>query len=344
MNEKNPQTEEIVVEAALTVSKTELQLADYKPRDMQLVKKKCLKEAELFGLYDLDKAVYSLSRRGRDGQTTAITGASIGLAMMIFRNFGNLKAGGDEIARTPEGVIFRGAVIDMETNTYFTRQLFQPIPQHYKPDMQANLWGAGQSKAIRNAILAVVPSWLVQDCINTAKEAAVKNIKDNPAYRQKIQKRLLALGASEWQIAKRWGAEADWTKETLVEIVSVGAALRDGETTIETEFEKDPSIAPSVNLASAATTPVAPPPSDKPSVADVAAKIMSLKKDMFEAKDFKTADAQRAAKAILQFAPAMTSAELAGFDADTLNEMIRAALTPALNPEAASELFGGSHE
>lgn len=148
-------------------------------RDLDTVKRRVVMEATLAG----ESMYYSWSVKNSDGTKGAIEGPSINLAMTIARNFGNCVAGCvEEVEDTPNAWIFTGSFIDLETGFNFVRKFRQSKGSrvHMKTDDERKddiRFQIGQSKAIRNAVIACVPSAIVEQAIAAAKSGVLKKIE-----------------------------------------------------------------------------------------------------------------------------------------------------------------------
>lgn len=115
---------------------------------------------------------FTLPKRGADGQP--ISGVSIHGAKMLASAWGNLRVGGRVVSEDDRFVTAQGICHDLESNVLFTSEVRVPIVdrngRRYGEDMVKNAAGAAVSKAIRNAILSVIPPAFVE----VIEEEAVK--------------------------------------------------------------------------------------------------------------------------------------------------------------------------
>jgi hypothetical protein len=163
--------------------KSRIDLARRQPRDLKVALKRCVDEAELSG--DLFYYNWSVKTKRADGsqKLEVIEGPSYPLAKSALRNFGNCDAGMLPVQETQNAWIFTGRFIDLETNSSITRQFRQDkkhivygkIDEARKEDIRFQI---GQSKCLRNVILAGIPEALTEKMMTVAKTALRNKIDD----------------------------------------------------------------------------------------------------------------------------------------------------------------------
>jgi hypothetical protein len=150
------------------------------PRDERKVLAGALLELEIAPDF-ARKAWYSIPYKNRTGGTEMVEGPSIKAAMALARRWGNSANGARIIEESQDEYIGEGVFIDYETNTRTLRA--QRISKYYvdRNTKQKTLLNdqrltmavsAGLSKAVRNAVLATLPVYLVEAYIAKAKEVA----------------------------------------------------------------------------------------------------------------------------------------------------------------------------
>src|SRR5512138_3208435 len=156
------------------------------PRTLSKVKAGVLEEAALMG----DSWLYSWTTKNKDGSKGVVEGEGIAAARVLYRNWGNCSCPTRVASETPTHWIFEAVFVDLEAGMSFPKLYRQRKPsgsmgrmgQDRAEDMA---FGMGQSKAQRNAILAGMPEWLLEQAREYAKEAAEKAIRDLPGAIEK---------------------------------------------------------------------------------------------------------------------------------------------------------------
>lgn len=239
-----------------------------RPRDLNAVKRRVLAEATLAG----ETMFYSWAVRNKDGTQGTVEGASIKLAMTIARNYGNCAAGCmEEVEDTGDAYIFTGTFIDLETGFSFVRKYRQSKSSvvHMKTDEERKAdvrFQIGQSKAIRNAVIACAPEAIVIQAIAAAKKGVLdqimKAIQSNgiAAVQDRAIAALVKLGASEESILARHGIvdRKALTPEHLVTMHGDIRTIQDGEeraTSLYPPVDIDPNAA-SAKIKDAIKKPV----------------------------------------------------------------------------------------
>lgn len=246
-----------------------------RPRDLNLVKRKVCQEAELAG----ESMYYSWSVKNQDGSKSSIEGPSIKLAMTIARNFGNCVAGCvEEVEDTPSAWIFTGSFIDLETGFNFVRKFRQSKGSkvHMKTDDERKddiRFQIGQSKAIRNAVIASVPDAIIEQAITAAKSGVTRKIEDAikvnklPAVQDAAIAALKKLGVDEEAILSRHSI-ADRKALTVEHLVLMHGDIR----TIQDGVERADALYPPVKEEESSQTKSVKESVKKPEVAKKAKK------------------------------------------------------------------------
>jgi len=231
-----------------------------KPRNLQVVIKKCEEEASIAG----DDFYYSW-KQGKE----IIEGVTIGGALAIARNWGN-SAVDVKIEETPTSFIFHGAFIDLETGFNLVRPFRQNKISPKKKIIDKStgetimvdtytgergmdvIFQTGASKAMRNAILNAVPKWLSSKVLAKAKENIFAKIEKMGIEKAiaLVTKKLTALGIPIETVEKDYGLQKGWD---LTKLVQLSGAIR----SIEEGYESAESIFPALNKTHQAQPPVA---------------------------------------------------------------------------------------
>jgi hypothetical protein len=163
------------------------------PRVIAKVKRNLLEEARLMG----GDAFYGW----RAGKET-IEGPSIDLAVAAARCWGNCATDMLPVQDLPDSWIFTASFIDLETGYTRTRQFRQSkdsvihgkLDEERKDDIRFQI---GQSKAERNVILKALPSWLINQAVEAAKEgvrAELENLVKTKGHGMIADRLISALG------------------------------------------------------------------------------------------------------------------------------------------------------
>lgn len=226
-----------------------MQVAVTRPRDEAKVLAGCLKELELVP-EEAASAFYSIPYRERqsDGSVKIVnvTGPSIDAAMALARRWGNATAGGRILSQDSEGYDVEGVFIDLETNFRIARPF--RVSKWYKPkgrgraaellsvDRQLTALQAGVSKAIRNAIVAGLPAYLVNAYDKKARTIAGGK-QDAPAERKTVDAVVKAF--DKWGVTQSQ-LEAyvedipveKWTGTEVATLRGLWNAIHDKQTTV----------------------------------------------------------------------------------------------------------------
>ena len=148
------------------------------PRSIESVTKNVLYESRLAG----SSFFYRWEvKNKRTGRKSIVQGASIDLAMCIARNYGNCVVD-VEASETDTHYMIKGIFVDLETGftvpRLYRQRKSQDIGSGYGDDRAEDIvFQIAQSKAQRNAILKAMPTWLVDKCVEAARDAEVSQIK-----------------------------------------------------------------------------------------------------------------------------------------------------------------------
>lgn len=178
------------------------------------------------------KFQYVLPKKDRDGNK--ITGVSIHGAKMMASAWGNLRIGGRVVSEDDRFVTAQGVCQDLETNVTFCEEVKVPIRdakgRRYSEDMIKNACGSAISKAVRNAILAVIPPAFVQIIADEATKVARGDSKSLPDRIHKAVKYFGARGISERRVYDALGISGvgDATLDHVASLQGFKTALEEG--------------------------------------------------------------------------------------------------------------------
>ena len=151
------------------------------PRQLTQVQDRCFQELAIVPELAA-RSYYSIPYNKGSDKETLVEGPSIKAAMTLCRNWGNCMNQGRIGDEDKSNVITQGIFIDFETGMPTIREI--KVSKFYKPrgqqgvvprnaDALYNAVQAGVSKAIRNAILASMPDFLVWGYFQRAKELVI---------------------------------------------------------------------------------------------------------------------------------------------------------------------------
>ena len=205
-----------------------------RPRNLELVERRCLMEASIAG----EEFYYSWKQGGK-----IIEGLSVGAAMAIARNMGN-NAIDVRVEETPGAYMFYGAYIDLETGFNLCRALRQRKGQNLGEKMKKDgrdedvTFQIGQSKALRNVVLNAVPNWLAKKVITKAKENVVAKIEKMGPENARVMviNKAKALQIPVERIESIYGLSKGWDIEKLVMLSTSLRSIEDGFESVDSLF------------------------------------------------------------------------------------------------------------
>ena len=192
-------------------------------------------------------AFYSLPFNGGN-----VEGLTIGAAQALLGEWGAVKMGVEEVRRVGRTVTLRAEVIDLAklvlTTNDFTFTISPPPKKFADSPDQIARWEAMQinaagSKAVRNAILDVLPKWYATCCFRAAKRAAAQKNPEKPErpladrISDAVKHFATKLDVHQLELEGALKRERkDWTEEDLDQLRSIKAAIERGEETVEGLF------------------------------------------------------------------------------------------------------------
>lgn len=215
-------------------------MAVQQPRELPRVEHSSIQESEMIGADG-----YYAWGAGKN----RIEGPSKDLAMTLVRCWGNCAIDLGEVQDLPDSWIFTATFVDLETGFTLARQFRQSkswtihgrMDSARKEDIRFQI---GQSKAVRNVVLNVLPKWLVRRALDACKggvrekiEAAI-NKHGFDVVIKKTMDRLQSVGCDEPRVLAAMGRKAlpALTIEDLVIIRGNISALESGADTIDAVF------------------------------------------------------------------------------------------------------------
>jgi hypothetical protein len=236
-----PQTGTEMIQSGKTIQRVQTgyttAVAVQKPRSLTEFQNRVLEEAAIAGA----DFYYSWEVKTKGGGKAVVEGGAIGLAMCMHRNFMNCAIDG-KVEETPTHYIFTAVFVDLETGSTITRLFRQRKAQNignYDVDRKEDIaFQIGQSKAIRNVILAAMPSWMTKKAIEAAKEAEIAGIQNIADARSKAVKYFLdEFSISKDRVEKVIGKSADdWSAADLAGLKGTITAIKEGRVKPEEAF------------------------------------------------------------------------------------------------------------
>jgi hypothetical protein len=235
--------------AAITKVENETlaQIAVTRPRSIKAALKKALDELEVDPAF-AEKQYYRIPYKDRQrNETTWVEGLSIKAAMALARCFGNVTASARVVEENDHAVIVEGVCIDLESGFRVSKPA--AISKYYRAkktgkmvkwaeDRFPQVLAAGASKAIRNAILNVLPEPMQRRYWNRAKELAADQAAGPKGKKIDYEKTIPAvLSAFQPYKVERSHLEAHLghsldsaTRQEFADLKAILNALEAGET------------------------------------------------------------------------------------------------------------------
>lgn len=239
----NPQTALLREGAAIVrlENNTQMQIAVQRPRNEAKILSDALKELDLYPSL-ADEVMYR-KPVGKDetGKMKYAEGLSIRAAESLANRWTNSAYACDIVGEDAESVTLAAVFMDYENNT--RRVIQKKVSRYYKakngekkqhpPDRFMDVViPANQSKILREVINRSLPAGLKQEYEDKARKILGSEDKNKRAT--KLVAAFIRLGVSKSQLEEFAGKKVDtMTPEEITELISVGNAIRDGETTIE---------------------------------------------------------------------------------------------------------------
>ncbi|MBP9790841.1 MAG: hypothetical protein KBD57_09895 [Bacteroidia bacterium] len=185
---------------------------------------------------------YSVPRGGKP-----ITGPSVHLAKILAQNWGNLRIEAKVIGIDAKHTTSQAVAFDLENNLAIKVEVKRSIMTksgRMTDDMITVTGNAGNSIALRNAVLSVIPKAIVDKVYNEAKHRITGDVSDKTkliARRKQVVdglKDTYVLTEAEIFGAVGKAALDHITADDLVVLIGIGTAIKDGDTDVETAFRK----------------------------------------------------------------------------------------------------------
>lgn len=191
------------------------------------------------------KAFYSFPRGGQ-----TVEGPTIRFAEELARCWGNIDYGIKELSQDYGKSEMQAYAWDLETNAQSVQNFTNPHQREQGKKMvnltsQRDIYENNANMAtrrLRSRILAILPSWFVEDAIEECKKTLAGR-NDTPLI-DRVKKMVVAfakIGVTQEQIEKRLKKKIDtMNDDDFVEYTGIYNAIKQGESKIAEWFESDP--------------------------------------------------------------------------------------------------------
>ena len=191
------------------------------------------------------KAFYSFPRGGQ-----TVEGPTIRFAEELARCWGNIDYGIKELSQDDGKSEMQAYAWDLETNAQSVQNFTNPHQREQGKKMvklttQRDIYENNANMAtrrLRSRILAILPSWFVEDAIEECKKTLAGR-NDTPLI-DRVKKMVVAfakIGVTQEQIEKRLKKKIDTMNAyDFVEYTGIYNAIKQGESKIAEWFESDP--------------------------------------------------------------------------------------------------------
>lgn len=199
---------------------------------------------------------YALPRGGKK-----ISGPSINLAKILAQNWGNLRMQARVIDIDRTHVTSQATCFDLQKNIAIQVEVKRSIMQNetvwrdgksirtgkmirMNDDMITVTGNATNSIALRNAIFAVIPRQITDKVYNAANAVIVGDVSDEQklgAKRKQVFDKLMGqFNVTEAEILGAIGkASINYIDaEDIADLIGIGTAIREGDTTVDEAFRK----------------------------------------------------------------------------------------------------------
>lgn len=191
-----------------------------------------------------EKAFYSFPRGGQ-----TVEGPTIRFAEELARCWGNIDYGIKELSQDNGKSEMQAYAWDLETNAQSVQNFTNPHQREQGKKMvtltsQRDIYENNANMAtrrLRSRILAILPSWFVEDCIEECKKTVAGNNELPLVDRvKKMVVQFAKFGVTQEQIEKRLKKKVDtMTSDDFVEYVGIYNAIKNKESKISEWFEAE---------------------------------------------------------------------------------------------------------
>ena len=243
MDKINQGTVAIEASRAIAEAQGKLVIAKRSPRDEVEAYAKAMEACQRPTM--AAKAFYSFPRGGQ-----TVEGPTIRFAEELARCWGNIDYGIKELSQDDGKSEMQAYAWDLETNAQSVQNFTNPHQREQGKKMvkltsQRDIYENNANMAtrrLRSRILAILPSWFVEDAIEECKKTLAGR-NDTPLI-DRVKKMVVAfakIGVTQEQIEKRLKKKIDtMNADDFVEYTGIYNAIKQGESKIAEWFESDP--------------------------------------------------------------------------------------------------------
>ena len=240
----------IAIEASRAIAEAQgkLVIAKRFPRDEVQAYAKAIEACQRPSM--AEKAFYSFPRGGQ-----TVEGPTIRFAEELARCWGNIDYGIKELSQDNGKSEMQAYAWDLETNAQSIQNFTNPHTRE-KTDKktksvtmevlrsQRDIYESNANMAtrrLRSRILAILPSWFVEDCVEECKKTVAGNNELPLVDRVKKMVVMFAkFGVTQEQIEKRLKRKVDtMTADDFVEYIGIYNAIKNKESKISEWFESE---------------------------------------------------------------------------------------------------------
>ena len=234
----------IAIEASRAIAEAQgkLVIAKRFPRDEVQAYAKAIEACQRPSM--AEKAFYSFPRGGQ-----TVEGPTIRFAEELARCWGNIDYGIKELSQDNGKSEMQAYAWDLETNAQSVQNFTNPHQREQGKKMvtltsQRDIYENNANMAtrrLRSRILAILPSWFVEDCVEECKKTVAGNNELPLVDRVKKMVVMFAkFGVSQEQIEKRLKRKVDtMTADDFVEYIGIYNAIKNKESKISEWFESE---------------------------------------------------------------------------------------------------------
>jgi hypothetical protein len=184
---------------------------------------------------------YSVPRGGK-----TITGPSVHLAKILSQCWGNLRIEAKVVSIEDKTLTSQAVAFDLENNLAIKVEVKRSIMTksgRMNDDMIVVTGNAGNSIALRNAVLSVIPRSIVDKVQGEAKKVLIGDVSSSAKLLARRKQVFDALkdtyNLKESEILSAIGKAAidHVTADDLVTLIGIGTAIKDGDTTVDYAFK-----------------------------------------------------------------------------------------------------------
>lgn len=242
MDNINQGTVAIEASRAIAEAQGKLVIAKRFPRDEVQAYAKAMEACQRPTM--AEKAFYSFPR----GSQT-VEGPTIRFAEELARCWGNIDYGIKELSQDDGKSEMQAYAWDLETNAQSVQNFTNPHQRENKGKMvtltsQRDIYENNANMAtrrLRSRILAILPSWFVEDCIAECKKTLAGQNETPLVDRvKKMVVQFAKLGVTQEQIETRLKKKIDtMNADDFVEYIGIYNAIKQGESKIADWFEAE---------------------------------------------------------------------------------------------------------